>query len=193
MTVTQTSQSTQTNQSSVDITPGAWNIDASHTLVEFTARHLMVTKVRGRFSAVTGSITIAEDPFDSHVEAVIETASVSTGDDKRDAHLKSADFFNVEQYPEIKFASTAVRPAGNERYEVDGELTILDVTRPVTLELEYLGTFADPWGGTRAGFSATTEISRKDWGLEWNVALESGGLLVSDKVRINLEVQATQA
>jgi polyisoprenoid-binding protein YceI len=189
MTVTQSTQS----QSSVDIVPGTWNIDASHTQVEFTARHLMVTKVRGRFSAVTGSITIAEDPFDSHVEAVIETASVSTGDDKRDGHLKSADFFNVEEYPEMKFASTAVRPAGKDRFEVDGELTILDVTRPVTLELEYLGTFADPWGGTRAGFSATTEISRKDWGLEWNVALESGGLLVSDKVRINLEVQATQA
>src|SRR3954470_23191873 len=102
MTVTQTSQSTQ-SQGSVDIAPGAWNIDASHTQVEFTARHLMVTKVRGRFPAVSGSITIAENPLESHVEATIATASVSTGDDKRDAHLKSADFFNVEQYPEITF------------------------------------------------------------------------------------------
>src|SRR5947207_2697366 len=178
MTVTQTTQTTQGSQSTVDITPGTWNIDASHTQVEFTARHLMVTKVRGRFSAVTGSITIADDPFESHVEATIGTASVSTGDEKRDGHLKSADFFNVEQYPEITFRSTAVRSVDQDRFEVDGELSILDVTRPVTLDLEYLGTFADPWGGTRAGFSATTEINRKDWGLEWNVALESGGLLV---------------
>src|SRR4051794_11419046 len=131
MSVAQSNQS----QSTVDITPGTWNVDASHTQVEFTARHLMVTKVRGRFEAVTGSITIAEDPLESHVEATIQTGSVSTGDEKRDGHLKSADFFNVEQYPEITFRSTAVRPVGNgnDRFEVDGELTILDVTRSVTL------------------------------------------------------------
>src|SRR5437868_4273658 len=137
-----------TNPIAVDIATGTWTIDPSHTLVEFTARHLMVTKVRGRFPAVDGAITIAENPLDSHVEVTIDVASISTGDEKRDGHLKSADFFDIEKYPTITFRSTAVRPTGKDRFEVDGDLTIREVTRPVTLELEYLGTFADPWGGT---------------------------------------------
>src|SRR4051812_2409530 len=157
----------------IDITPGTWQIDASHTSVEFVARHLMVSKVRGRFDDVSGTVTIAENPLESHVEVEIATASVSTGDEKRDGHLRSADFFDVENNPTITFRSTGVRPAakGKGHYAVDGELTVSGVTRPVTLDLEYEGEAGDPWGGTRIGFSATTEINRKEWGLQWNVAL----------------------
>ena len=184
---------TITDRTAVDIIPGTWNIDASHTVVEFTARHLMVTKVRGRFTDVSGTITIADDPLASHVEVSIATASISTGDEKRDEHLKSPDFFDVDQYPQITFRSTAVRPAGADAFEVDGELTIRGVTRAVTLHLEYGGTVVDPWGGTRAGFSATTDVNRKDWGLEWNVALETGGVLVGKIVQLELEAQAIRA
>jgi polyisoprenoid-binding protein YceI len=184
---------TTNNSTDLEIIPGTWNIDASHTLVEFTARHLMVTKVRGQFPGVTGTVTIAENPLESNVDVTIDVASVTTGDEKRDGHLKSADFFDVENYTTMTFRSTSVKPASKGHYEVEGDLTIHGVTRPVTLDLEYLGTFSDPWGGTRVGFSASTEVSRKEWGLEWNVALETGGVLVGDKARINLEVQATQA
>ena len=168
---------------------GTWALDTTHTDVSFTARHLMVTKVRGRFGVSGGAVTIAENPLDSSVEATIDVASVNSGEAGRDAHLLSADFFDVEHYPTITFRSTKVVAAGDGNYELTGELTVKDVTRPVTLDLEYLGTISSPWGDQRAGFSATTEVSRKEWGLEWNVALEAGGVLVGDEVRITIETE----
>ncbi len=169
---------------------GTWALDTTHTDVSFTARHLMVTKVRGRFALTGGAITIAEDPLQSSVEATLDAASVTSGDPGRDEHLRSADFFDVEHFPEITFRSTGVEAAGDAEYKLSGELTIRGVTHPVTLDLEYLGTVTSPWGDDRAGFSASTEVSRKAWGLEWNVALEAGGVVVGDKVRINIDAEA---
>src|SRR5947207_502383 len=168
---------------------GTWAIDTTHTDVSFTARHLMVTKVRGRFGVSAGSVTIAENPLDSSVEATIDVASVNSGEAGRDEHLLSADFFDVEHYPTITFRSTKVVAAGDGEYKLTGELTIKDVTRPVTLDLEYLGSVDSPFGDTRAGFSATTEINRKDWGLDFNMALEAGGVVVGDKIKINIDAE----
>ena len=170
--------------------PGTWALDTTHTDVSFTARHLMVTKVRGRFPVQSGTVTIAENPLESSVVAVIDVAGVNSGEAGRDEHLRNADFFEVEKYPTITFRSTKVEDEGDGEYKVTGDLTIKEVTRPVTLDLEYLGTVASPWGDQRAGFSASTEISRKDWGLEWNVALEAGGVVVGDKVKLNIEAEA---
>jgi polyisoprenoid-binding protein YceI len=170
---------------------GTWQLDKSHSSVEFLVRHLMVSKVRGSFEDFDGTIVIGETPEQSSVEATISLASVNTGDAKRDEHLRSGEFFDVEKNPSMTFKSRAVRPDG-DTYKVDGDLTILGVTKPVTLDVEFNGLGQDPWGGTRAGFSATAEISRKDFGLEWNVALESGVVLVGDKVKIELEIQAVQ-
>jgi polyisoprenoid-binding protein YceI len=174
-----------------DLTPGTWNLDPSHTTVSFVGRHLMITKVRGRFSAVAGTVTIAEDRLDSKVEATIDMASVDTRDESRDAHLRGEDFFDVETHPTMTFSSTEVRRDGDD-FELVGDLTIKGVTKPVTLALEFDGVSGDPWGGTRAGFTAKGEINRKDWGLEWNVALETGGVLVSEKIKIELDVQVVQ-
>jgi polyisoprenoid-binding protein YceI len=173
------------------IEPGTWAIDASHSSVGFVARHLMVTKVRGVFGDVEGEITIADDPFQSTARASVDAASVASGDEKRDAHLRSAACFDVEQYPRIEFVSTKVEQKG-DAFALTGDLTVHGVTRSVTWDLEFDGTVQDPWGGTRAGFSATIELNRKDFGLEWNVALEAGGLLVSDKVRLNVEIEAVK-
>ena len=180
---------THTTDTGTLIQPGTWAIDASHSSVEFVARHLMVTKVRGRFAVSGGTVTIAENPLDSSVEATIDVASVNSGEAGRDAHLLSADFFDVEHYPTITFRSTKVVAAGDGNYELTGELTVKDVTRPVTLDLEYLGTVDSPFGDTRAGFSASTEISRKDWGLNWNMALEAGGVVVGDKIKLNIDAE----
>jgi polyisoprenoid-binding protein YceI len=174
------------------LTPGTWTIDPSHSTVGFTARHLMVAKVHGRFGTFAGTIRIAEDRLASAVEATIEAASISTGDEQRDAHLRSADFLDVEQFPQLTFRSTSVRAEG-DHYVVVGDLTIKDVTRQVELALELDGVQADPWGGTRAGFTAQTEINRKDFDLTWNVALETGGVLVGDKVKITLDIEAVKA
>jgi polyisoprenoid-binding protein YceI len=169
--------------------PGTWTLDPAHTDVTFTARHLMVTKVRGRFPLAVGTVTIAADPLESSVEATIDVARVDSGDAGRDEHLRSADFFDVERHPTVSFRSTDIE-AGDGRYRLTGDLTIKAVTKPVTLDLEYLGTISSPWGDQRAGFSATTDISRKDWGLEWNVALEAGGVVVGDKVRLSIDAEA---
>jgi polyisoprenoid-binding protein YceI len=168
--------------------PGTWAIDTAHTDIAFQARHLMVSKVRGQFSEYTGSVTIAPNVLDSTVEAVVQLDSVQTKDEKRDAHLKSADFFHVEEHPTMTFKSTGIRENGSDFY-LDGDLTIRNITHPITFDLEFNGVSATPWGGKNAGFSAEAEINRKDWGLEWNVALESGGVLVSEKVKIQLEVE----
>lgn len=171
---------------------GTWAIDASHSVVGFTARHLMIAKVRGRFQGFNGTIEVGEDPLASKVDVVIDAASVTTAEDKRDAHLRSPDFFDVETYPELRFRGTTVRPTGARTFALDGELTIRDTTRPVTLEAEYDGLAADPWGGQRVAFTARTEIDREEYGLTWNQALEAGGVLVGKTVKIELEVEAVK-
>jgi polyisoprenoid-binding protein YceI len=172
---------------------GLYNIDGAHTSVEFVGRHLMITKVRGRFGDVRGHITIAEEPEDSHVEVEIGAASLSSGNDDRDGHLKSADFFDVERYPTISFRSTAIRARRDDTWEVDGNLTVRDVTQPVTLQVDFDGADLSPFGDERIGFSAATDVNREDFGLTWNMALESGGLLVGKTARIELSVQAIAA
>lgn len=169
-----------------------WQIDPAHTLVELSARHMMFTTVKGRFTGVSGTIVDnLEDPSQSSVEAEIDAASITTGDLQRDAHLQSPDFLDVAQYPTITFRSTRVEGT-REAFRLTGDLTIHGVARPVTLQAELTGTGKNPWGKEVAGFSATGQINRKDFGLNWNVALETGGLLVSDTVKITLEVQAVK-
>src|SRR5262245_11323022 len=163
---------------------GTYALDPSHTTAGFTARHLMVSKVRGRFASVAGTITIAETPTDSEVAVTIDAASVDTRDQQRDDHLRSADFLDVENHPTLDFRSRSVTPAGPGVWAVDGDLTIKGETRPVRLDVTLEGVVADPWGNQRVGFSAETEIDRDEWGLNWNVALETGGVLVGRKVRI---------
>ncbi len=175
-----------------DLTPGIWTIDPSHTAVTFVARHLVITKVRGKFGEVTGALTIADDKLASTVEATIGMASVTTGDDGRDEHLKSADFFDVETYPTMTFVSTSIRGDGAE-YVLTGDLTIKGVSKSVELDLEFEGVSPDPWGGTRVGFSATGEINRRDFGLNFDVKLDTGGALVSEKIKIEIEAQAVKA
>jgi polyisoprenoid-binding protein YceI len=172
---------------------GVYEIDGAHTSVEFVGRHLMITKVRGRFGDVRGQITIDEEPAKSHVEVEIGVASVSTGSADRDTHLTSGDFFDVEQYPTITFASTGVKPMPNNRWEVVGDLTVHGTTKPVTLQVDFDGGGSTPFGDERIGFSAATEINREDFGLTWNVALETGGFLVGKTALIELAVQAVAA
>jgi polyisoprenoid-binding protein YceI len=169
-----------------------WNVDASHSTVGFVVRHLMVSKVRGRFGSFSGTLTIGEDALASKVEASAEAASITTGDDTRDGHLRSADFFDVENHPTIGFVSTGIDKDGSD-FVLHTDVTIKGVTKPVDFELEFDGVSADPWGGTRAGFTAKAEINRKDWGLEWNVALETGGVLLGEKVKLEIEVEAVKA
>lgn len=175
-----------------DLTPGTWNLDPSHSNVSFIARHLVITKVRGTFSEVSGSITIAEDKESSTVNATIGMASVNTGDAGRDEHLRSGDFFDVENFPTMTFTSTGLRGDGAE-YVLTGDLTIKGVTRSVELDLEFEGVSPDPWGGTRVGFSVSGEINRRDFGLNFDVKLDTGGALVGEKIKLELEVQAVKA
>jgi len=175
-----------------DLTPGTWNVDPVHSSVGFVARHLMVSKVRGRFGTFRGTLTIAEDPLKSSVEGSADVASISTGDESRDGHLKSADFFDVEKYPTIDLVSTGIDQDGDD-YVLHTNLTVNGITKPVDFELEFEGVSPDPWGGTRAGFEAETEISRKDWGLEWNMVLDTGGVVIGDKVKIEIDAQAVKA
>ena len=169
---------------------GTWEIDPAHAAFEFVARHLMA-KVRGRFPAVSGTATIAERPTDSTLEVEIDANSIDTQDDTRDAHMRSNDFFGVEEYPTISFRSTAVRPGdGEDQWQVDGELTIRGNTRPITVEVEFLGAAIDPWGNQRIGFSGVVpEVNREDWGLTWNTPLETGGFLLSKSVRLEIEAE----
>ena len=171
-----------------DLKPGTWNVDASHSEVGFTARHLMVSKVRGQFKDFAAVVNVAQPFEDSTVNATVQLASIDTNAADRDTHLKSADFFDVENNPAMTFKSTKVTNSS-----LEGDLTIKGVTKPVTFDLDFGGISADPWGGTRAGFEATTEINRKDYGLSWNVAIEGGGVLVGEKVKIVLDVQLVEA
>jgi polyisoprenoid-binding protein YceI len=172
---------------------GTWNIDPSHSAIAFSVRHMVVSKTRGRFNKWSGQLRFdAGNPSASSVEVDIDPASLDTGDTQRDAHLRSADFFDVEKYPTASFRSTRVEVAGEGRYRVTGNLTVHGITQPVLLDVTYEGSGKDPWGGERAGFSATTTIDRKHFGLEWNKALETGGLLVGEKVELNLEIEAVK-
>lgn len=169
---------------------GRWTIDPAHSSIELVARHMMISKVRGRFRDFSGVIVVADPPERSWAEVTIRTSSIDTGDEGRDRHLRSADFLNVEQYPEARFRSTAVRPAPRDHWQVDGELTILDMTRPITLDVEYCGMATDPWGGLRAGFLASTEINREEFAITWNQALETGGFLVGKGVKVEADIEA---
>jgi polyisoprenoid-binding protein YceI len=169
---------------------GTYALDASHSEVGFAARHLMVSKVRGRFSDVAGTIQIGENPLESSVSVTIQTASIDTRDEQRDGHLRSDDFFGVESYPTITYVSRSVRPAGKGRYVVEGDLTIKGVSQPAPLDLTFEGGATDPWGGVRIGFAARAEIDREAFGLTWNQALETGGVLVGKKIAIEIEAEA---
>ena len=170
---------------------GTWTIDPVHSEVSFVVRHMMVSKVRGRFDKFEGTITTAADPLQSAVTATVDLSSVNTGNETRDNHIRSEDFFHTEKHPVMTFRSTGVRSDG-ENYLLDGDLTLRDVTRPVTFRLELNGFGPDPFGGTRAGFSATTEINRNDWNVSYNGPIPgaSNGMVLSDKVTINLEIEA---
>jgi polyisoprenoid-binding protein YceI len=168
---------------------GTWDIDPVHSDVSFTVRHMMVSKVRGRLGAFTGQIVTAPDFTDSTVTATVDASSVDTGNAQRDGHIRTADFFEVETYPTWTFRSTAIRPDGDD-YALDGELTIKGVTRPVSFALEANGFGPDAFGGTRAGFSATTTINRNDFGVDIAMPLDGGGVVVSDKVQVALEMEA---
>ena len=174
-----------------------WTLDPSHSLVEFSAKHMMITTVKGRFADVTGTINIDEaNPDRSTVEVEIATASIDTRSEQRDAHLRSADFLDVDNYPTITFRSKRVEGAhaeAGDSFKIVGDLTIRGTTREVTLDATFEGTGTDPWGGERASFSAQTTIDRRDFDLTWNVALETGGILVSNQIKLSLEVQAVRA
>jgi polyisoprenoid-binding protein YceI len=176
-------------------TTTTWNIDPVHTVAEFKVKHMMISNVKGQFAAVEGVLVLDETALtDSHIEASIDGASINTRDPQRDAHLKSADFFDVEQFPKLSFKSTHIRRVSDGELAVIGDLTIHGVTRNVVFTVEGLTAPArDPWGNTRRGLSATTKVNRKDFGLTWNAALETGGILVDDEVTITLDVQFVKA
>ena len=169
---------------------GRWALDPSHSSVSFSVRHLMVSKVRGQFTTFDAELVTAPNPLDSTISATVDLSSIDTGSPDRDAHIRSADFFDVDQHPTLSYRSTAIRRDGDS-FVVDGELTLHGVTRPVPLALEVNGfQHASPFGDIRAGFSATAEINRKDFGIEFNMPLEGGGVVVGDKVQIALEIEA---
>jgi len=170
-----------------------WTLDPTHSIAEFSVKHLIVTTVKGRFREVEATLNIDEENIEnSSVTASIDVASVDTNMPDRDAHLRSDDFFNADQYPKITFASTRVEKVTGGKYLVHGDLTIRDVTRPVALDAEFEGEVNDPWGNRRAAFTATTQISRKEFGVRWNQALETGGAVVSDNVKITLHIEAIE-
>jgi polyisoprenoid-binding protein YceI len=176
------------------MTTQRWNIDAAHSGIQFTVRHMVISKVRGAFERYQGTIDFDEaDPAASRVSVRIDTSSIDTHEPKRDEHLRSPDFFDVASFPEIAFESRRIDKLGGDRYRVVGDLTIRGNTAEVELDAEYLGTGTDPWGNRRVGFQARGELSRKEFGLTWNQVLETGGVLVGDKIEIALDVQAVAA
>src|SRR5688572_20228745 len=164
----------------------AWTIDAAHSQVGFAVKHLMIATVRGRFSSVSGTVEFPEGDYkDARADVTIDAASIDTREEKRDAHLRSADFFDVEKFPTLAFKSRRVQAISGDTFQLVGDLTIRDITREVVLDVEVEGFQKDPWGNRRAGFSASTKVNRKDFGLTWNQALETGGLLVGDEIKIS--------
>ena len=169
----------------------AWEIDPSHSEATFSVKHMMFTTVRGHFNVLSGHLHIDEQhPENSWVDAQVDASSVDTRDEKRDGHLRSPDFFDVQNYPTLTFKSTSVDPAGSNEYKVYGDLTMHGITKPVAFKAEYNGQGKNPWGMQVAGLSAITKINRKDFGLNWNQALESGGVLVSENVTIEIDLEA---
>jgi polyisoprenoid-binding protein YceI len=169
---------------------GDWVIDPAHSSIEAIARHMVITKVRGRFEEFAGTLHVDEDPARSWAEVSIKAASINTNQPDRDAHLRSPDFLNAEEFPELTFRSTALRHKGGANFELLGDLTIRGETRPVMLDVEAHGVATDPFGNTKALFTATTKLEREDWGMNWNQALEAGGVLVSKSLDVEIEIQA---
>jgi len=174
------------------LVPGVWTVDTSHSEVGFTARHLMVSKVRGRFTDYTATITVAPNVLDSTVQATVQLASVDTRDEKRDGHLKSADFFDVENIPQILFESTSIEALDDEEFRITGNLTMHGITKEIVLHAEYQGTDIDPWGGTRIGLEVTGQINRSEWDMKFNQMLGSGNMMVADKVKLEIDVSAVK-
>ena len=170
-------------------TPGVFDLDVAHSVIGFSVRHLMVSKTRGRFEGFSGVVTVAEDPTQSSVEVTIDPSSVNTGDAKRDEHLRSGDFFDAEQFGDIRFVSTGVTEHKGSRFKLAGELTVHGVTKPVVLDAELEGVATNPWGTQAIGFSASTEIDREAFGLTYNAALESGGVLIGKVAKIEIEAE----
>jgi polyisoprenoid-binding protein YceI len=176
------------------MTKSNWNIDVAHSGINFSVRHMVVSKVRGKFGKFSGVVNLDDDDLTrSQVQIAIDAASIDTGIGQRDDHLRSADFFDAAQYPELRFQSSRIERVADDRYRVVGQLTIRDTTKEVTLDVEYGGRAKDPWGNDRTGFTAKTVIDRKEFGLNWNQVLEAGGVLVGDRVEIELEVEAVKA
>ncbi len=172
-----------------DVTAGTWSIDPAHSEIGFSVRHLMVSKVKGRFGTFEGSITIADEPVKSSVNVSVDMSSIDTRDENRDGHLRSPDFFETDKYPTMTFVSTDVTPKGDD-FVVTGDLTVHGVSKPLELTVEFNGVGSDPWGGKRIGFSAEGEISRKEMGIDIDMPLEGGGVVVGDKIKLTLEVEA---
>jgi polyisoprenoid-binding protein YceI len=185
--------STDTVPTELEQLTGTYTIDPSHSRIGFVARHAMVTKVRGSFNDFAGTFTIdGANPAASTAEVTIQAASIDTRNADRDAHLRSNDFFAMDDHPTLTFRSTAIEQLTDTDYRVTGDLTLRGVTKPVTFDLEYTGSAIDPWGNTRVGFEGSTQVNRKDWGLNWNTALDAGGVLVSEKVTLEFEISATR-
>lgn len=185
---------TTTTATATAATAGTYAVDPTHSRIGFVARHAMVTKVRGSFNEFEGSGYFdPQNPADSRLEVTIQAASIDTRNSDRDAHLRSNDFFDMDNYPTITFLSTATSSAGDSAYRVTGDLTIKGVTQPVTIDLELTGTAQDPWGNTRLGLEGSTVINRKDWGVSWNATLDAGGVLVSEKITLEFEISAIKA
>jgi len=175
------------------LTAGTYTIDPSHSEVGFVARHAMVTKVRGRFTDVEGTLTFAEGaPVPASAEAKIAVASVTTGAEDRDAHLKSGDFFDVERFPVVRFASQRISRLGVDRFRVEGTLDLRGILKPMTLEVTYHGVAKDPWGNERAGFATEAVINRKEFGMIWNAALDNGGLILGDDVTLAIDLETVR-
>lgn len=193
MTTETTTPTTPTTIERSELT-GTYSIDPSHSRFGFVARHAMVTKVRGGFNEFEGTLEIdGEEPTRSSGQITIQAKSIDTRSEDRDAHLRSNDFFAMDQYPEMRFESTGIEAKGDDTYRVNGDLTIRGETRSVTFDVEFSGAAIDPWGNTRIGLEGSTKVNRKDWGVNWNAALEAGGVLVSEKVTIEFEIAAVKS
>lgn len=171
---------------------GTWSLDPTHTHIGFTVRHMMVAKVRGSFSDFSAEITVAENPLESSLSAVVQMASIDTGNGDRDGHLRTNDFFSIDEFPTMTLTSTSIEPTGDD-YVLHADLTIKGVTKSVAFDLEFAGTGQDPWGNTKAGFSASATINRKDFGIEWNAPLETGGVLIGEQVKIEIDAELLKA
>ena len=183
--------STQSTSLDRETLSGDYTFDTAHTTLGFVARHAMVTRVRGSFGDYEGSARLDfADPSRSSVRVKIQATSIDTGNADRDTHLRSNDFFAMDEYPEIRFQSTSIEPLDEQSYRVSGDLTIRGITKPITFESEYVGAVVDPWGNIRVGFSGSVTVNRKEWGLEWNAPLEAGGVLVSESVTLEFDVSA---